>query len=448
MSMQGRLAFEYVLTPAGLVRDQALVVGADGRIERLEPNNGQLCDGFLALPGMPNAHSHAFQRALAGYGEATAGEGHDSFWSWREAMYRLANRITPEDMFVIAREAFWDMLRGGFTSVAEFHYLHHMPDGRPGPQMGRAVIAAAREVGIRLRLLPVFYQTGGFGKPARDEQRRFVHADIGDFRALLEELPGAELGLAPHSLRAVPVESLETLIEATRDLVGAEAPIHIHISEQRREVEECRATYGTTPIELLARHVQLNERWNLVHGTHAEAEERRMAREKNANIVLCPLTEAYLGDGLFAADEFVADGGHVCIGSDSNCRIDAVEELRFLEYGQRLRTERRARLATRAGLGVPLWSRACRGGALALRQPTGALEPGRYADVVVIHRDAAALRGHDADTLVDALVIGGSRADISDVYVGGERRMHAGVCHGAEESARAFSHAMRRLNTV
>src|SRR5579859_1711182 len=263
--MQSRLAFEYILTPQGLVRDQALVVDAQGRIERLEPR-GKDCDGFLAVPGMPNAHSHAFQRALAGYGEVP--EGADSFWSWREAMYHLANRVTPEEMFIIAREAFWDMLRGGFTSVAEFHYLHHMPDGRPGAQMGRAVVAAARETGIRIRLLPVFYQQGGFGKPARDEQRRFIHGSVEDFCALLEELHDVELGLAPHSLRAVPAESLPALIAATAKYMDAAAPIHIHISEQRREVEECQEFYKATPIELLAKNVGLDPRWNLVHATH------------------------------------------------------------------------------------------------------------------------------------------------------------------------------------
>ena len=444
--MQTRLAFEYILTPQGMVRDQALVVGADGRIERIEPRGPGPCDGFLALPGMPNAHSHAFQRALAGYGEVPGGQ--DSFWSWREAMYRLANRVSPEDMFVITREAFWDMLRGGYTSVAEFHYLHHMPDGRPGAQMGRAVAAAARETGIRLRLLPVFYQQGGFGQAARDEQRRFVHGSVEDFCGLLEELHDVELGLAPHSLRAVPVESLPRLIEATARYMAADAPIHIHISEQRREVEECQQLYKLSPIELLQRHVQLGPRWNLVHATHASASECDSVRKAGASVVLCPITEAYLGDGLFAADDFVSAGGRIAIGSDSNCRIDAVEELRLLEYGQRLRKERRARLATDSGLGVPLWTAACRGGAVALGHPSGAIEPGNFADLAVLQRGAPALRGHDVDTLMDALIIGGSRADIGDVYVGGQRRVHAGVCHGQEESARAFNDAVKRLNEI
>jgi formimidoylglutamate deiminase len=314
--------------------------------------------------------------------------------------------------------------------------------------MGRAVIAAAKETGIRLRLLPVFYQLGGFGKPARDEQRRFIHSNVEDFCALLEELHGVDLGLAPHSLRAVPVESLGKLIEATAKYMAADAPIHIHISEQRREVEECQGLYKTTPIELLAKHVRLDARWNLVHATHATPAECALTRAAGASVVLCPITEAYLGDGLFAADDFVAAGGRIAIGSDSNCRIDAIEELRLLEYGQRLRKERRARLATSAGLGIPLWSAACSGGAVALGQASGALEPGRVADLVVVQREAAALRGHDVDTLMDALIIGGGRADIGDVYVGGERRVHAGVCHGQEESAHAFNDAVKRLNAI
>lgn len=443
--MQTRLAFEYILTPAGIQRDQALVLDAEGRIQRIEPAKGQ-CDGFFAIPGMPNAHSHAFQRALSGFGEAPVGQ--DSFWSWREAMYRLAKRISPEEMFIVAREAFWDMLRGGFTSVAEFHYLHHLPDGAPGPIMARTVISAAREVGIRLRLLPVYYQTGGFKQPPRDEQRRFVHASIEDFCALLQEIHGVELGLAPHSLRGVPAESLASLVEAAGKVIGGDFPIHIHVSEQQREVDECRSIYGTTPVQLLARSVELDARWNLVHATHATAEECVQIREAGAGVVLCPITEAYLGDGLFAADEFVAAGGRIAVGSDSNCRIDAVEELRLLEYGQRLRVQQRARFATEDGLGIPLWQAACRGGAQALGQAVGALAPGCWADIVVLDRDAPAVRGHDADTLMDAFLIGGSRADITDVYVGGELKVHGGRAHGAEESAHQFTHAVMRLNAT
>ncbi|MGH8283423.1 MAG: formimidoylglutamate deiminase [Gammaproteobacteria bacterium] len=441
--MQTRLTFKYVLTPAGLRRDQSLVVDPAGVIEAFEPARGA-ADGFLALPGMPNAHSHAFQRALSGFGEQA--HGGDSFWSWREAMYRLANRVTPEDLFVIAREAFLDMLRGGFTSVAEFHYVHHMPDGHRGPEMARAVIEAARAAGIHLVLLPVFYQTGGFNTPPSDHQRRFVHASIEDYCRLLQELHGVKLGIAPHSLRAVLPEMLPELINSVKSLSGGAWPIHIHISEQQQEVEECRAIFGVNPIELLAHTVDLNPRWNLVHATHATDAERNLILKHDATVVLCPVTEAYLGDGLFAAEEFTHAGGRFAIGSDSNCRIDAVEELRWLEYGQRLRQQQRARLATSTGLGAALWQRACAGGASALAEPVGTLAVGKRADLMVLDEQGSPWLGHDLDTLLDAFVIGGSRHDIAQVYVGGKRVVDHGAAKGAETSAREFSKIVSRLS--
>ncbi|MDE2196419.1 MAG: formimidoylglutamate deiminase [Gammaproteobacteria bacterium] len=441
--MHTRLTFKYVLTPEGLRGNQTLVINAAGIIETLQPAGGKT-DGFFAIPGLPNAHSHAFQRALSGFGETPRGE--DSFWSWREAMYRLANRVTPEDMFIIAREAFLEMLRGGFTSVAEFHYLHHMPDGGAGPEMGQAVIEAARAAGIHLVLLPVFYQTGGFNTPARDEQRRFVHHNIEDYCRLLQTLPGVKLGIAPHSLRAVPPRVLAQLVQAVASLSGGKWPMHIHISEQRREVEECRAAFGATPIELLARTLELGPHWNLVHATHATDAELQTVLKQDATIVLCPITEAYLGDGLFAASEFVSQGGRIAVGSDSNCRIDAVEELRWLEYGQRLRLQQRARLTTAAGLGASLWQRACGGGAAALAEPVGAIAPGRRADLLVLDEQASPWLGHDAATLLDAFIIGGSRHDIGAVYVGGRRRVDHGAVSGAEDSANKFAQVVARLN--
>lgn len=441
--MPSPLTFKYVLTPRGLVQDRTLVVSDTGMIESIQPAQ-TAPDGFMALPGMPNGHSHVFQRALSGFGERAHGQ--DSFWSWRDAMYRLANRVTPEDMFVIAREGFLDMLRAGFTSVAEFHYIHHLPDGRRGPEMAQAVIQAAQAAGIHLVLLPVFYQTGGFRQPARPEQRRFLHESVESYCKFLATLPRPPLGVAPHSLRAVPPEVLKDLIAQARSVVGNEVPVHIHISEQRGEVEACREAYGATPIEMLAHTVELDARWNLVHATHASAAERQLIVGHDATVVLCPITEAYLGDGLFAAEEFVKSGGRFAIGSDSNCHIDAVAELRLLEYGQRLRQEQRARLATSEGLGAPLWLRAAAGGATALRQPVGALAPGQRADLVVLDEQAAPWLGHGAETLLDAWVIGGSHHDIAAAYVGGRRVVDHGEAVGAEESRRVFAGAVRRLN--
>ncbi|MGH8373425.1 MAG: formimidoylglutamate deiminase [Gammaproteobacteria bacterium] len=442
--MDTRFTFKYVLTPAGIRKDCMLSVDEAGMITAVEPATGPV-DGYFAIPGMPNAHSHVFQRALSGFGEVPSGQ--DSFWSWREAMYRLARRVTPEDMFAIAHEAFLDMLRGGFTSVAEFHYLHHLPDGQPGPAMAQAVIEAARVAGIHLVLLPVLYRRGGFEQPARDEQQRFVHSRLEEYCQLLEQLRGVRLGIAPHSLRAVEPELLTRLLEQAESILGKYFPVHIHISEQRREVEECVAKYGSTPIELLARSVKLDARWNLVHATHAGETELRLIREHDATVVLCPITEAYLGDGLFAADEFVRSGGRIAIGSDSNCRIDAVEELRLLEYGQRLRQERRARLADRDGLGRPLWQLACRGGAAALMEPVGAIAVGKRADLVVLDEQASPWLGHDIATLLDAFVIGGSRQDIAAVYVGGHRIVDHGAVKEDTRSAQMFARTVSRLNT-
>lgn len=441
--MSVQLTFQHILTPQGLLGDRTLVVGDTGLIETIKPAEGAP-DGFMALPGMPNAHSHAFQRALSGFGERAHGD--DSFWSWREAMYRIANRMTPEDLFIIARQAFFEMLRGGFTSVAEFHYIHHKPDGQPGPEMAQAVIEAARVTGIQLVLLPVFYQTGGFNQPARREQRRFVHASVEDYGRLLQALPDVPLGIAPHSLRAVPLHLLKDLITQADSVIGQHAPIHIHISEQRGEVEACRVAFATTPIELLARTVDLNQRWNLVHATHATDAERSLILKHDATVVLCPITEAYLGDGLFAAEEFTHAGGRFAIGSDSNCRIDAVEELRWLEYGQRLRQQQRAQLATDTGLGAALWQRVCNGGSCALSEPVGALAVGMRADLVVLDEQTEPWLGHGPDTLLDAFIIGGSRHDIAAVYVAGKRVVDHGVVKNAAANAREFAKTVMRLS--
>lgn len=439
MRAMQRLSFRHILTPDGMLHDRVLSVAADGRITAIEPASDRAAavDGFLALPGIPNAHSHVFQRALAGYGEVPSGA--DSFWSWRDAMYRLAARVTPEDCATIARHAYGEMLAAGFTSVAEFHYLHHAVDGSRSSDMADAVIEAAGATGIRLTLLPVFYAAGGFGLPPRDEQARFVHARVDDYLRLVERLRGkVALGIAPHSLRAAPVELLPELVRNARALLGAELPIHIHIAEQQAEVEQCRARHGCGPVELLDREVGLDRNWHLVHATHADAGERARIVGRGANLVICPITEAYLGDGLFPADEHRRAGGMLAIGSDSNCRIDAFEELRWLEYGQRLRGQARARLADRHGLGQPLWLGAVAAGARALGQTVAGLAVGQHADLVVIDEHSPALAGHGIGTALDALIINGSPRDVAASFVGGRRRTAA-----AEPGA--FDRCVRRL---
>lgn len=440
-TMNGILRFRHLLTPDGMLHDRQLLVGADGRIEAIQPvaPGNAAWDGWLALPGMPNAHSHVFQRALSGYGEARASDD-DSFWSWREAMYRLAGRITPDDLHAIARQGFIDMLRAGFTSVAEFHYLHHLPDGTRTRAMADAVIAAANETGIRLRLLPVAYFHAGFGglEPAAG-QARFAHRDIDEYLVLLEGLLPHAPGIAPHSLRAVPAGWLGDLVNGAESLLGDDFPVHIHIAEQRRELDDCFRAHARTPVRLLADSVNLGPRWQLVHATHADPDEIDRIASAGAGVVICPITEAYLGDGLFDAVHFCERGGDLAIGSDSNCRIDVFEELRLLEYGQRLRAERRARLSDRNGLGAGLYAHCAAAGGNALRLPAGAITPGAFADLVVIDETAEALSGHETGTALDALVINGGRADVADVYVGG-RRVVEGGWHAEGTNARDAFH--------
>jgi formimidoylglutamate deiminase len=438
------LTFEYLLTPAGLERGRRLTIGADGRIAAIEPAGAGPWDGRLALPGMPNAHSHAFQRALVGVPETRAT---DSFWSWREAMYAVANALEPEDLQVVAARTFTEMLSAGFTSVAEFHYLHHARDGSKTLDMALAVRAAAREAGIRMTLLPVLYQRGGFNRPPAPEQRRFIHESLEEFGRLLEQLRGEPCGVAPHSLRAVPPEVLPALVALTDEVLSPRAPLHIHVSEQMREVNECRALYGRPPIQCLDDAVTLDERWSLVHATHAEPAEIELLQARRANLVLCPLTEAYLGDGLFALPEFVARGGTFAIGSDSNARIDAVEELRLAEYGQRLATRRRGVLSGTLGLGLPLWRETAETGGRALAQPVGRIAAGAYADLAVLDLEDPLFAGVAPEQVLDGWLTSGSAAQIAAVYVGGERRIERGEPVRAVDWSR-FASSMQRLHAA
>jgi formimidoylglutamate deiminase len=433
-----------VLSGTGLEHGRRISVDAQGRIAALEAADSGPWDAAFVVPGMPNAHSHAFQRALTGVRETSS---NDSFWRWREAMYRIANSLDADDLYVVALRAFADMLRAGFTAVAEFHYLHHRPDGVPTAEMALAIRAAARDAGIRLTLLPVLYQQGGFDRPPTAEQRRFVHRSLDEFARLLEQLAGEPCGVAPHSLRAVSLDVLPDLVELADELLGPGSPIHIHVSEQRQEVIDCCERYGVPPIECLARTIHLDERWNLVHATHAETQELDLIISRGSNLVLCPLTEAYLGDGLFPLARFAARGGTFAIGSDSNARIDAIEELRLAEYGQRLHEQRRGLLAGSEGLGATLWSQAASAGARALGQPVGALEVGAFADFVVLDLGNPLFAGIAAQQVLDAWIVGGSAAQITSVYVGGERRVERGEIRLPEASAR-FAAIMRKIHSI
>lgn len=441
--MPQTLSFDFILTPDGVRENARLMVDDSGFITAIEDAGDEHRSGYFALPGMPNAHSHCFQRAMAGFGERNLGS--DSFWDWREHMYQLANRVTPEALYIIARQAFSEMLAAGFTSVGEFHYLHHLPDGTPSRDMSDAVVRAASDVGIRLVMLPVLYMRGGFDSPLQITQKRFGHADLESYLRLVENIGDIPRGFAPHSVRAVPVELLPELLESGRQLLGPDAPLHIHISEQQREVDECTAHHGASPIDLLANTIELDKHWNLVHATQATQGELGRIVGTGARVVICPLTEAYLGDGIFSASDFVFRGGELAIGSDSNVRIDAVEELRMLEYSQRLQQQLRARLSTREGLGGSLWSHTAAAGAQALALNTGRLEVGCMADIVVLNAKAPPLQGPRGQRALDALVTAGSRDNIVDVYVGGRARIKNGQQEGQELLGRQFAKVVGSL---
>ncbi|MCJ7556057.1 MAG: formimidoylglutamate deiminase [Gammaproteobacteria bacterium] len=441
--MPQTLSFDFILTPDGVRENARLLVDDSGFISAIEDAGKESRAGYFALPGMPNAHSHCFQRALAGFGERNLGA--DSFWDWREHMYRLANRVTPEAMYIIARQTYSEMLAAGFTAVGEFHYLHHLPDGSPSQDMSDAVLRAAADVGIRLVMLPVLYLRGGFNAPLQPSQKRFGHDNLDTYLRMVEALGDIPKGLAPHSLRAVPVEFLPELVQAGRELLGLGFPLHIHISEQQREVQECIAHSGSSPIDALAQAVELDSNWNLVHATHASQTELGRIATAGARVVICPLTEAYLGDGIFPATDFVALGGELAIGSDSDVRIDAVEELRMLEYSQRLQQQLRARLSTAEGLGGGLWSSTAQAGARALAMNSGKLAVDCMADLVVLNAKAPPLQGPRGQRALDALITAGSRENIADVYVGGRLRVNRGQQEGQDLLGRQFAKVVRGL---
>jgi formiminoglutamate deiminase len=425
----------------------------DGRIVRIEKGVAPVAGDevhAIALPGMPNLHSHAFQRGMAGLAERR-GPGTDSFWTWREIMYRFVDRLGPEDMRAIAALAYMEMLETGFTRVGEFHYMHHAPDGRPyadPAEMAVAIAAAAAETGIALTLLPVFYAHGGFGgAPAGEGQRRFI-CDIDRFerlhagcRAALATLPDAVLGAAPHSLRAVtPVQMRELLALAT---VG---PVHIHIAEQMREVDDCRAWSGQRPVEYLMDHADVNDRWCLVHATHMTPEECARLAGSGAVVGLCPITEANLGDGLFPAEAFLAAGGSYGIGSDSNVLIDAAEELRLLEYGQRLQSRRRNILAgaANASTGATMFGAVLTGGGCALGTPAG-LGEGLAADIVSLAADHPSLIGRAEDSLLDSWIFAAGRGAVDCVWRRGQRVVSRGRHRAREAILARYGTAISRL---
>ncbi len=449
---------ETALLPDGFAAGVRLEIDASGDLAAVQADASAASAERLAgivLPGMPNLHSHAFQRAMAGLAERQEAD-EASFWSWRAVMYRFLERIGPDELAAIAAQLYVEMLEAGYTAVGEFHYLHHQPDGSPygdPTELSQAILAAQRQSGIGLTHLPVLYLAGGFGgAPPDPGQRRFLH-DLDGFGALLERLHGAfagdpnlRLGLAPHSLRAVPDDALLQAV-ATIDRIDAQAPVHIHVAEQVREVRDCLAWCGRRPVAHLLEVAPVGPRWCLIHATHMDDDETLELARSGAVAGLCPTTEANLGDGLFNLAAYLEAGGRFGIGSDSHVSVSPVEELRWLEYGQRLNELRRliAASAAEPHCGARLWQAALAGGAQALGRRIGRLAPGCRADLIRLDADHPALAGRCGETLLDSLVFAGNASPIQDVMVGGRWLVRDGRHRARDEVARGYRAALRRL---
>jgi formimidoylglutamate deiminase len=420
---------------------------ADIQREQALPKDTEVLGGPV-VPGIPNAHSHAFQRAMAGLTEFR-GHPQDSFWTWRELMYRYAGRITPDSMHAIARWLYIEMLKAGYTGVAEFHYLHHDVDGNPytrAGEMSHRLAAAASESGIALTLLPVLYRYSGFGeRPATQGQRRFLHALdgyanlVGDLHATYSRAPDIRVGMAFHSLRAVTEKDILQGLQAL-DALDAAAPVHLHIAEQQAEVDDCLQWSGQRPVQWLYDHIPVDERWCLVHATHVDAAEAARMAASGAVAVLCPTTEANLGDGIFPARDYLDAAGPArwAIGSDSHITVDAADELRMLEYSQRLAHQRRAVLSTpaHASAGRAMFEGALEGGRRALGMRGAGLARSGRADWVVLDTSHPALLGRERDAVLDSWIFAGGRACVRDVMTAGRWRIRDGR-HVAEDQAYA-----------
>lgn len=454
------------LTPQGWRRNVRMMLEG-GRIAQIlvdaAPEAGDE-QHALILPGMPNLHSHAFQRGMAGLAERP-GETADSFWTWRETMYAFALSMSPEDVEAVAAQLYVEMLEAGFTRVGEFHYLHHAPDGRAYDniaELGVRIAAASAEAGIGLTLLPVFYAHATFGGAAPNaRQRRFINT-IDSFARLLEgvrksvaTVAGGVVGVAPHSLRAATGEELRAVAA-----MGAGGPVHIHVAEQVKEVEDCLAFSGRRPVELLFDSAAVDGRWCLIHATHMNDAEVAMTARSGAVAGLCPVTEANLGDGTFRATDFLNQGGRFGIGSDSNVQIGIGDELRQLEYSQRLlHLQRNVLGASGLSTGRRLFDAAVAGGNQALageadnRDQGGAgqigagscgLAAGQAADFLSLDVEHPALVGREGDALIDAWVFTGARA-VDCVWAQGVKVVAGGRHRHREAVARRFAGTMRRL---
>jgi formiminoglutamate deiminase len=442
--------FEQALLPGGWARD-VRVEFRDGRIAAVGGAGDAERITGAAVPGMPNLHCHSFQKGMAGLAERK-GPTHDSFWTWREVMYRFLAQLTPDDVEAITAYAYMDMLESGYTVVGEFHYLHHDIGGRAYADLGEMaarVATAAAQTGIGLTLLPCLYTHGGFGGAAPTAgQVRFING-VDRFLKLLERaraiastLRDCNVGVAPHSLRAVTPDELAALLEAV-----PAGPIHIHAAEQVKEVSDCVAALDARPVEWLLNHADVGPRWCLVHATHMDARETESLAKSGAVAGLCPLTEGSLGDGIFNGEAFVQGGGRYGIGSDSNILIDPAAELRQFEYAQRLslRTRNVMSRVENESTGTRLYRGALAGGAQALDRKTGAIEVGAAADIVVLDTFDPHLAAAPQDTWLDIYVFVLGRRLVKTVFAGGEKLVEAGSHRDHARIAERYRKTVARL---
>lgn len=437
----------------GWAKNVRLSWSADGDLTEVicdaTPDAHEVQEEFV-LPGMINLHSHAFQRAMAGMTEI-AGEGPDSFWTWRDLMYRMALQITPEQMEAIAAQLYMECLRHGYTSVCEFHYLHRAPNGGFYANMAETaqrVIAAAHTTGMGISMLPVLYSFADFGDvPLRHDQRRFS-TNTEQILQLISQLETArngqvEVGVAPHSLRAANVTQIKELVAA----LPANRPIHIHIAEQQREVDACIAHSGKRPVQLLLDTQQVDHRWCLVHATHLDKAELAAVAASKAVAGICTTTEGNLGDGFFDLPDYIAAQGRFGIGSDSHASQSPIEELRWLEYGQRLRLQGR-NIASQAGqrrVGDFLWHASLQGGAQASGRQVGQLAIGKRADMLVLDDQHPNLQGLPVADLLNTWIFAGNDNLVRDVWVGGRLVVHHGRHVEQDRIQAGYADCMRVL---
>lgn len=446
--------FASALTPEGWRDDVAVAVDAGGMIANVtaDTKEGRHIKG-IAIPAVPNVHSHAHQRFMLGLAER-AGPGADSFWTWREVMYGFALRLGPEDLQSVAAQLYVEMLKAGFSVVGEFQYLHHQPDGTPydnPAEMSLCCIAASEMAGIAITMLPTLYAYGGFGgQDPVEGQRRFINgADL--FLDIYSRLKGAcagqalrRVGISPHSLRATTPELLRGVIDSIDPL----SPIHIHVAEQVKEVQDCLAFSGKRPVETMLDNLDIGARWTAIHATHmTEMETARLARS-GAIAGLCPTTEANLGDGIFPAVGYMKANGAIAIGSDSHISVSPAEDIRMLEYSQRLKDRTRNALAAGPGqsTGRTLFEAVCKGGAQSMAQPVGAIAPGLRCDIAVLDDGHPSLIGRSRDQALDTWIFSGGNASVKDVIVGGRHVVRDRHHFDEEAIERKFRAAIRRLS--